>query len=64
MIVPIPMPLPKHVSISWTPTNAACVVWCGECETGTMIYVTALKTDHDALVKAVNEHTDCRGVKA
>jgi len=29
-----------------------------------MIYVTALKTDHDALVKAVNEHQDCKGGKA
>jgi hypothetical protein len=60
MNVPIPMPMPRHVTVSWTETGAACIVWCAACSVGVAIYGTVFARDPDALVKAVDEHKGCR----
>lgn len=55
MNVPAPT-LPPGVSLQWTATGAACVVWCAHCRMGVAIYSTVFRHDPDALVAAVNEH--------
>jgi len=58
--VNVPMPLPSGVSLQWTETGAACVVWCGHCRLGVAIYSTVFKRNPDALAEAVEEHRECR----
>ena len=57
--VPCPMPLPKGVTLSWTATGAACVVWCERCRLGVALYSTVLMRNPDALTNAVEEHREC-----
>lgn len=57
--VNVPMPLPAGVSLQWTETGAACVVWCEHCRLGVAIYSTVFKRNPDALSEAIEEHRDC-----
>ena len=57
--VPISLPLPPGVSISWTETGAACVVWCAYCRLGTALYSTVLWRKPDALQETIDEHRKC-----
>ena len=60
MNVPIPMPLPQGVTVDWTATGAACVVWCATCRLGVALYTTVLLRDPNALAVAVEEHRSCQ----
>ena len=60
MNVPIPVPLPPGVSVSWSSTGALCTVWCSHCRSGNAIYTTVFKNNPDALVEAVEGHRECR----
>jgi len=59
--VPCPLPLPPGVTLSWTATGAAVVVWCSTCRLGVAIYSTVFRLDPDALSRAVEEHRTCYG---
>ena len=58
--VPVTLPLPSGVSLQWTATGAAVVVWCARCKVGVAIYSTVLRRDPDALTLAVEEHRECQ----
>lgn len=57
--VPVTLPLPSGVSLQWTSTGAAVVIWCERCRTGVAINSRVLRRDQNALTLAVEEHREC-----
>jgi hypothetical protein len=59
---PVMIPAPDYgppVTVTWTPTASACVVWCAACHAGSSIYTTALRLNPEAIVEAVEAHRGC-----
>ncbi len=59
--VPVTLPLPPGVSLSWTATGAAVVIWCRRCSVGVALYATVLQRDPLALERVLAEHRECWG---
>ena len=54
----VPLP-PEWVTVSWGPTGAVMVVWCGRCRVGEALYATVLRKRPEEAAEAVYRHEGC-----